>query len=84
MGRYIELLVAMAECVLVPHLLVPILNILFKIDTTKYEYIPMDIYNLNKDVLLNNGYYYINYIIDQYGAFITLVFMGLVLISRRC
>lgn len=60
--------------------LVPILNILFKIDTTKYEYIPMDIHNLNKDVLVNNGYYYINYIIDQYGAFITLVFMGLVLI----
>ena len=60
--------------------LVPILNILFKIDTTKYEYIPMDIHNLNKDVLVNNGYYYINYIIDQYGAFITLVFMGLMLI----
>ncbi len=60
--------------------LVPILNILFKIDTTRYEYIPMDIHNLNKDVLVNNGYYYINYIIDQYGAFITLVFMGLVLI----
>ena len=59
---------------------VAILNILFKIDTTKYEYIPMDIHNLNKDVLVNNGYYYINYIIDQYGAFITLVFMGLVLI----
>ena len=60
--------------------LVPILNILFKIDTTKYEYIPMDIHNLNKDVLINNGYYYINYIIDQYGAFVTLVFMGLLLI----
>ena len=60
--------------------LVPILNILFKIDTTKYEYIPMDIHNLNKDVLINNGYYYINYVIDQYGAFVTLVFMGLLLI----
>lgn len=60
--------------------LVPILNILFKIDTTKYEYMPMDIHHLNKDVLINNGYYYINYIIDQHGAFVTLVFMGLILI----
>ena len=60
--------------------LVPILNILFKIDTTKYEYIPMDIHHLNKDVLINNGYYFINYIIEQNGAFVTLIFMGLNLI----
>ena len=60
--------------------LVPILNILFKIDTTKYEYIPMDIHNLNKDVLVNNGYYFINHVIDLYGAFVTLIFMGLILI----
>ena len=59
--------------------LVPILNILFKIDTTKYEYMPMDIH-LNKDVLINNGYYFINYIIEQNGAFVTLIFMGLILI----
>lgn len=60
--------------------LVPILNILFKIDTTKYEYMPMDIHHLNKDVLINNGYYFINYIIEQNGAFVTLIFMGLILI----
>lgn len=60
--------------------LVPILNILFKIDTTKYEYMPMDIYHLDKDVLVNNGYYFINYIIEQNGAFVTLIFMGLILI----
>ena len=60
--------------------LVPILNILFKIDTTKYEYTPMDIHHLNKDVLINNGYYFINYIIEQNGAFVTLIFMGLILI----
>ena len=52
--------------------LVPILNILFKIDTTKYEYMPMDIHHLNKDVLINNGYYFINYIIEENGAFVTL------------
>ena len=60
--------------------LVPILNILFKIDTTKYEYMPMVIHHLNKDVLINNGYYFINYIIEQNGAFVTLIFMGLILI----
>ena len=60
--------------------LVPILNILFKIDTTKYEYMPMDTHHLNKDVLINNGYYFINYIIEQNGAFVTLIFMGLILI----
>ena len=60
--------------------IVPILNILFKTDTTKYEYMPMDIHHLDKDVIINNGYYFINYIIDQNGAFFTLVMMGLLLI----
>ena len=60
--------------------LVPILNILFKIDTTKYEYIPMTWDNLNKDVLMNNGYYYISKIIAENGAFLTLVMMGMLLI----
>lgn len=41
---------------------------------------PMDIHHLNKDVLINNGYYFINYIIEQNGAFVTLIFMGLILI----
>ncbi len=60
--------------------LIPILNILFKIDTQKYEYIPMDIHNVNKDILVNNGYYYINYVVDTHGAFFTLIVMGLILI----
>lgn len=60
--------------------LVPILNILFKIDTTTYEYMPMDWSHLNKDVLMNNGYYYISVIIEKNGAFLTLVMMGVILI----
>ena len=60
--------------------LVPILNILFKIDTTTYEYMPMDWSNLNKDVLMNNGYYYISVIIEKNGAFLTLVMMGVILV----
>ena len=60
--------------------LIPILNILFKIDSTKYEYIPMDIHHVNKDILINNGYYFINHIIDTRGAFFTLIMMGVILI----
>lgn len=60
--------------------LVPILNILFKIDTTTYEYMPMDWSHLNKDVLMNNGYYFISVIIEKNGAFLTLVMMGVILI----
>ena len=60
--------------------LIPILNILFKIDSATYEYIPMDIHNLSKDVLINNGYYMISYIISHYGAFLTLIMMGIILI----
>ena len=60
--------------------LVPIMNILFKIDTTTYEYMPMDWSNLNKDVLMNNGYYYISVIIEKNGAFLTLVMMGVILV----
>lgn len=60
--------------------LIPILNILFKIDSATYEYIPMSWDNLNKDILVNNAYYYINHLIELYGPFMILVAMGVVLI----
>lgn len=60
--------------------LVPILNILFKIDSATYEYIPMTWDNVNKDILVNNAYYYINHLIELYGPFIILVVMGSMLI----
>lgn len=59
--------------------LIPILNILFKIDNAHYEYIPMD-GHLSKDVIINNAYWYINTIIEERGALLTLVLMGLLLI----
>ena len=52
--------------------IVPILNILFKIDTKSYEYIPMDIHNLDKDVLINNAYYFVSNFVATNGAFYTL------------
>lgn len=60
--------------------LVPILNILFKIDNKVYEYQPMDLSHIDKDVLINNAYYGVNWLINNEGALFTLIMMGLLLI----
>ncbi len=60
--------------------LIPILNILFKIDTTTYEYMPMD-GGFDKDIIVNNAYYYINQIIENRGELFTLIVMGMALVS---
>ncbi len=60
--------------------LIPILNILFKIDTTTYEYMPMD-GGFDKDIIVNNAYYYINQIIENHGELFTLIVMGMILVS---
>ncbi len=59
--------------------LIPILNILFKIDKVSYEYMPME-GGFDKDVLINNAYYYINQIIAQNGELFTLILMGSILV----
>ena len=59
-------------------LIIPILQILFKMDTTVYQFIPWDTEGTAfKDVLMNNMYYYITIIIDRYGPSMTLLFIGL-------
>ncbi len=60
--------------------LIPILNILFKLDTTVYKYRPIDWQHINKDDIINNGYAWVQELIMNYGAFMTLVYMGLLLI----
>ncbi len=60
--------------------LIPILNILFKIDQQVYTYQSMSWSHINKDILINNAYAWIQELIVNYGAFLTLVFMGLALI----
>ncbi len=60
--------------------LIPILNILFKIDTTVYEYKEWTWGTLDKELILNNGYAYAQELIANHGAFMTLVFMGAALI----
>lgn len=60
-------------------LIIPILNILFKIDTKVYEFIPWESAEPMKDKFLNNLYFYVGQWIGQYGASTTLLLLGLFL-----
>lgn len=60
-------------------LIIPILNILFKIDTKVYEFIPWESAEPMKDKLLNNLYYYVGQWIGEYGPSTTLLLLGLFL-----
>lgn len=60
--------------------LIPILNILFKIDGTVYTYQEWSWEALDKDVLVNNGYAFVQGLINEHGAFLTLVIMGVSLV----
>ena len=60
--------------------LIPILNILFKIDQQVYTYKPWTWDTLDKDVLVNNAYAWVQELISIHGAFMTLVYMGMALI----
>lgn len=60
--------------------LIPILNILFKIDTEVYTYKPWSWDTLDKDLVINNAYAWVQELINTNGAFLTLVYMGIALI----
>ncbi len=60
--------------------LIPILNILFKIDQTVYTYREIDWAHIHKDDIINNGYAWCQEMIAAHGAFFTLVIMGVALI----
>lgn len=60
-------------------LIIPILNILFKIDTNVYEFIPWESAEPFKEKALNNLYFYVGQWIDNYGASTTLLLLGLFL-----
>ena len=60
-------------------LIIPILNILFKTDTTVYSFIPWDAEMPFKDIVLNNAYYYVTEMIANYGASTTLLLLGVFL-----
>ena len=56
-------------------LLIPILNILFKLDTTVYEFVPWNGLP-DKDQLMNNMYWYISQMIGKWGGSNTLLILG--------
>ena len=58
-------------------LIIPILQILFGLDTTVYEFIPWDSDMSVKDLIINNMYYYVILAIDTWGASKTLMLLGL-------
>ena len=62
-------------------LIIPILQILFKMDTTVYEFIPWDSTLPMKDIAMNNIYFYITELISRYGASTTLLFLGLFMVT---
>ena len=52
--------------------LVPLLNILFKVDNTVYEFIPWDSAIAFKDKVINNFYFYVSDFAATYGAVMIL------------
>ena len=62
-------------------IILPILQILFKIDTAQYQYIPWSTAGWSNviDIAKNNGYYYSQQLIDSYGPATTLLLLGMVL-----
>ena len=62
-------------------ILLPILQILFKVNTERFEFIPWGTGGLGGfvDVAKNNGYYYSQQLIDAYGPATTLLLLGIIL-----
>lgn len=59
-------------------LLMPILNILFQVDSQTYVFIPWDQGDF-KDTVMNNLYYYSQQLVAQYGPANTMLIIGLAL-----
>ena len=61
-------------------LIIPILQILFEMDTKVYEFIPWDTAGMGlKDIAVNNFYYGVSELIAAQGASLTLLILGVFL-----
>ena len=62
-------------------ILLPILQILFKVDTERYSFIPWETASVSNfvDVAKNNGYCYSQLLIDEHGPATTLLLLGVLL-----
>ncbi len=58
-------------------LLIPILNILFEMDSTVYEFMPWS-GTPTKEQIMNNFYYYVSQLIDKFGGSTALLLLGLI------
>ena len=58
-------------------LLIPILNILFKMDSNVYEFMPWNGVP-SKEQLMNNFYYYVSEMIEKFGGSTTLLLLGII------
>lgn len=58
--------------------LIPILQILFKVNTTRYEFIEWGTGDI-QETAINNGYYYSQQLVDTYGESTTLLLLGVIL-----
>jgi ATP-binding cassette subfamily B protein/subfamily B ATP-binding cassette protein MsbA len=68
------------------YMIIPILNMLFKLDATHYDYMPFDVYsgeswNHLKDIIENNFFWYISHAVETQGASIALLILALFLIA---
>ena len=57
-------------------LIIPMLQILFNIDSTVYEFIPWDSDISFKDIATNNMYYFATVLMDKFGGSVTLLIIG--------
>ena len=62
-------------------LIIPILQILFGMDTTVYEFIPWETDMDMKELAMNNAYYYVTVMIDEVGGSMTLLYLGLFMLG---
>ena len=62
-------------------IIIPILQILFGMDTTNYEYVYWESGVDVKEFITNNAYYYVTVLIDQVGGSLTLLYLGLFMLG---
>ena len=61
--------------------IIPMLQLLFGIDQTRYAFIPWDAGGSIKDIAVNNLYWYTTQLMEQHGPSLTLFLIGMFLVT---
>ena len=61
--------------------IIPMLQLLFGIDQTRYAFIPWDASGSIKDIAVNNLYWYTTQLMEQHGPSLTLFLIGMFLVT---